>query len=97
MFRATLIVWGQAARVALMFRWERTARGRPLPPIADEAPKRFTLLESEDRVGGLARTEVVDGFSFDFTGHWFHARDPQVRKLVAERFRALVASEADQR
>ena len=34
--RATLWLWGQAARLALTFRWERTAHGRPLPPIGDE-------------------------------------------------------------
>ena len=63
----------------------------------------FTLLEAEDRLGGLTRTEIVDGFSFDFTGHWFHARDEHVRKLVRERWlrdnlltierRALIYSE----
>ena len=63
----------------------------------------FTLLEAEDRVGGLARTDIVQGFSFDFSGHWFHARDPEVRALVEERWlrgnllsierRALVHSE----
>jgi len=44
--RATLTVWWQAVHLALTFRWERTAHGRPLPPIADEARRRFTLLES---------------------------------------------------
>jgi protoporphyrinogen oxidase len=63
----------------------------------------FTLLEAEDRVGGLVRSEVVDGFSFDFTGHWFHARDKEIRTLVQERWlrdnlitierRALIHSE----
>ena len=63
----------------------------------------FTLLEADDRIGGLTRSEVVQGFSFDFTGHWLHARDAQVRKLVEERWlrdnlltverRALIHSE----
>jgi hypothetical protein len=44
--RASLIIWWQAARLALTFRWERTAYDRPLPPIADEAPRRFTVIES---------------------------------------------------
>src|SRR5437763_16961434 len=62
-----------------------------------------TLLEAEDRVGGFVRTEVVDGFSFDWTGHWLHARDPEMRKLIQERWlggnllevqrRALIYSE----
>ena len=29
-------LWWNAARVAIIFRWERTAHGRPLPPIGDE-------------------------------------------------------------
>jgi hypothetical protein len=29
-------LWWNAARVAITFRWERTAHGRPLPPIGDE-------------------------------------------------------------
>jgi protoporphyrinogen oxidase len=42
------------------------------------------VLERGDRVGGLARSENVDGFWFDWTGHYFHARDPYVRKWVQE-------------
>ncbi|MBS2021639.1 MAG: FAD-dependent oxidoreductase [Deltaproteobacteria bacterium] len=46
----------------------------------------FLLLEAEDRVGGLCRTDVVDGFHFDWTGHWFHARTPEVKALIQERW-----------
>ncbi len=46
----------------------------------------FTLLEAEPRLGGLCRTEVAEGFAFDWTGHWFHARDPEIRKLIEERW-----------
>ena len=70
---------------------------------ARELGSGFTLLEAEDRVGGLARTEIAQGFSFDFTGHWLHARDPEVRALVEDRWlrgnllsverRALIHSE----
>jgi putative ABC transport system permease protein len=34
--RASIWVWGQAARVAWTFRWEWATRGRGLPPIGDE-------------------------------------------------------------
>lgn len=47
-----------------------------------------TLLEAEDRLGGLCRTERKDGFSFDWTGHWLHARDAEIRKLIEERWLA---------
>ncbi|HXN82476.1 MAG TPA: FAD-dependent oxidoreductase [Myxococcales bacterium] len=46
----------------------------------------FTLLEADARLGGLCRTEVQDGFSFDWTGHWLHARDPEMKRLVQERW-----------
>ena len=46
----------------------------------------FTLLEASDRLGGLCRTEVSGGFSFDWTGHWLHARDPEIRQLIKERW-----------
>src|SRR5258707_14268144 len=48
----------------------------------------FVLVEAEDRLGGLCRTDLVDGFSFDWTGHWLHARDPQMRELISGRWLA---------
>jgi protoporphyrinogen oxidase len=71
---------------------------------ARELGRDFVLLEAEDRLGGLCRTEQVDGFSFDWTGHWLHARDPQIRELVSQKWllgnllevqrRALIYSES---
>lgn len=40
------------------------------------------LIEAESRLGGLARTEVIDGFSFDWTGHWLHLRTPRWKAEV---------------
>jgi putative ABC transport system permease protein len=34
--RAAAWLWWQSLRLAVTFRWERAAHGRPLPPIADE-------------------------------------------------------------
>jgi len=42
----------------------------------------YLLLEREQRVGGLARTEIIDGFRFNHTGHWLHLRDERVRRLI---------------
>jgi protoporphyrinogen oxidase len=42
----------------------------------------WLLFEREERVGGHARTDVVDGFCFDKTGHWLHLRDPGMQGLV---------------
>ena len=70
---------------------------------ARELREGFVLLEAEDRLGGLCRTDLVSGFSFDWTGHWLHARDPQMRELIEQRWlqgnllevqrRALIYSE----
>jgi protoporphyrinogen oxidase len=56
----------------------------------------WILIEREDRVGGLTRTERVHGgFLFDVTGHWLHLRDEGMRRWVRERLlpEGLVAIE----
>lgn len=42
------------------------------------------VLEAESRPGGLCRTREVAGFSFDYTGHLLHLRDPGMIALVDE-------------
>jgi protoporphyrinogen oxidase len=44
----------------------------------------YRLVEKGDRVGGLCKTDVRDGFCFDATGHWLHLRDPAMRTLAEE-------------
>jgi protoporphyrinogen oxidase len=44
----------------------------------------YRLVEKTGRPGGLCKTEVRDGFSFDATGHWLHLRDPDMRRLAQE-------------
>jgi protoporphyrinogen oxidase len=44
----------------------------------------WLLLEKEARLGGHARTDVVNGFHFDKTGHWLHLRDPYTKALIDE-------------
>ena len=42
------------------------------------------VFEREDRVGGLCRSFVQDGFTFDVTGHLLHLKNPYTRELVEE-------------
>ncbi|HEX4386585.1 MAG TPA: FAD-dependent oxidoreductase [Myxococcales bacterium] len=51
---------------------------------ARELGRSALLIEAEDRLGGLCRTDVIDGFSFDWTGHWLHARDPSIKQLIQD-------------
>lgn len=44
----------------------------------------YCLYEAEERVGGLCRSEVVDGFTFDYTGHLLHFTDPSVEQFVRD-------------
>jgi protoporphyrinogen oxidase len=43
-----------------------------------------TVVEREDLVGGLARTEERDGFRFDLGGHRFFTKHPEVQALWEE-------------
>src|SRR5439155_1475177 len=42
------------------------------------------VLEREDRPGGLCRSVVKDGFTFDLTGHLLHLRRSEIRALVSD-------------
>jgi protoporphyrinogen oxidase len=46
-------------------------RGRP-----------YLCFEAQDRPGGLVRSEQVNGFSFDYTGHLLHMRQERTQDLV---------------
>jgi len=41
------------------------------------------LYEREQAPGGLCRSAVKDGFTFDLTGHLLHLRRPEIKELVA--------------
>jgi protoporphyrinogen oxidase len=40
------------------------------------------IFEKEDRIGGICRSFVQDGFTFDVTGHLIHLKDPYTRELI---------------
>jgi protoporphyrinogen oxidase len=42
------------------------------------------VLEAEDTPGGLCRSREVDGFTFDYTGHLLHLRDPRAIGWIDE-------------
>ncbi len=46
--------------------------------------ERVTVLEADDQVGGLARTEVRDGYRFDLGGHRFYTKSAEVEALWLE-------------
>jgi protoporphyrinogen oxidase len=40
------------------------------------------LFEKESRPGGLVRSEKINGFTFDYTGHLLHIKQERTRQLV---------------
>jgi protoporphyrinogen oxidase len=40
------------------------------------------VVEKEQEAGGLCRSYQMDGFTFDYTGHLLHFRQPAIRELV---------------
>ncbi|MEE2788144.1 MAG: FAD-dependent oxidoreductase [Myxococcota bacterium] len=51
---------------------------------AHHIPSESIILESNPWVGGKARSEQIDGFTFDVTGHWLHLRDPSIRRWILD-------------
>ena len=43
------------------------------------------VLEAEDEVGGYCRTIVQDGFVWDYSGHFFHFRHPEIERYLVDR------------
>jgi UDP-galactopyranose mutase len=44
----------------------------------------YLLFEKEDRVGGLCRSEIIDGFTFDYAIHAIYSSDEYASKLIKE-------------
>jgi len=68
-----LILGGGLAGLATAFHLRRLLPGVPR-----------LVLEKEALPGGLSRSRHVDGFTFDFTGHYLHLRDPGTIAFVEE-------------
>ena len=47
-----------------------------------KASRPYLLVEKENQVGGLCRTVFDKGFTFDYTGHFLHFKNPQIRDWV---------------
>ena len=45
----------------------------------------YLILESENEIGGYCRTIYRDEFVWDYSGHFFHFRDPEIKRFFAER------------
>ena len=56
---------------------EAQTRGRSLPNVL--------ILEADQEPGGYCKTIKQDGFIWDYSGHFFHFKNPQVESWLRER------------
>ncbi|MHB8482601.1 MAG: protoporphyrinogen/coproporphyrinogen oxidase, partial [Nitrospiria bacterium] len=42
----------------------------------------YQILEKENEVGGVCRSYQIKGFTFDYTGHLLHFRNPEIKKWI---------------
>ncbi len=50
-----------------------------------EAEADFLILEKENEIGGWCKTIKQDGFVWDFSGHFFHFRNPEIEDYLRQR------------
>ncbi|MEI6127391.1 MAG: NAD(P)-binding protein [Pseudomonadota bacterium] len=44
----------------------------------------YLIVEREDAVGGLVRTDARGDFLFDYTGHWLHIRNEYIKNFIED-------------
>lgn len=53
-------------------------------------PEDYLIVEAEDEIGGYCRTVERDGFIWDYSGHFFHFRHPEIEKDLVDRMSGQV-------
>jgi len=47
----------------------------------------YLVIEAENEIGGYCRTIKQDGFTWDYSGHFFHFRDAEVKRWIMGRMK----------
>jgi protoporphyrinogen oxidase len=48
----------------------------------------YSIVEAEHEIGGYCRTVERDGFVWDYSGHFFHFRHPEIERYLVDRMSA---------
>src|ERR1700727_796554 len=59
-----------------------------LAACAFSKDKDYLILEGADEIGGYCKTIKRDGFTWDYSGHFFHFKHPEIEAWLRERMRA---------
>ncbi|MBX3272840.1 MAG: FAD-dependent oxidoreductase [Sandaracinaceae bacterium] len=55
----------------------------------------YLILEADDEVGGYCKTVSRDGFVWDYSGHFFHFRHPEIERYLVARMKGQRVLEVD--
>ena len=46
---------------------------------------KYLVIEKESKIGGYLKTIKKNGFTWDYSGHFFHFKNPEIRKHIIKR------------
>ncbi len=75
----TLIFGGGLTGLSTAYHLDALAAQHGAPGLGS-----YLLVEKDERLGGLTRTEVLRGYHFDHTGHWLHLRHAECKAFVRD-------------
>ena len=53
----------------------------------------YIIIEKESEIGGYCRTTKRNGFVWDFSGHFFHFQNPEIKDLILEKMIPIIAEQ----
>jgi len=56
-----------------------------LATAASLAGEDYLVLEADDQIGGYCKTITRDGFTWDYSGHFFHFKHPEIEQWMRDR------------
>lgn len=57
----------------------------------------YHIIEKEDELGGYCRTIIKDGFTWDFSGHFFHFKNEEIKNLIFQNIDPNIILEIDKK
>ena len=58
--------------------------------LSEQGDDDYIVLEAESEVGGWCKTVKKDGFVWDYSGHFFHFKHPEIERWLVERMAGKV-------
>jgi protoporphyrinogen oxidase len=57
----------------------------------------YLIIEKEEELGGYCRTVFQDGFTWDFSGHFFHFKNEEIKNLIFQNIDPNVVLQIDKK